>query len=203
MPSPEWHHFQPTWPRWTWRTATPEPTGNISRLQYDPLRLDVHYLPAPKTAQSILALGVIMAQLLFVSLSMPRLWGRRLKATAKRAAQGVMLLICDNINKSACVRAQEAVCACQTVSVCSHIFQSVFPWHLGEEGKQAMVILLPKSPEQTNGKKKKKHFLVQLFIFKCNIKVRFPFSSSREKVMLVFLKWVKQKGGHSTRGFPY
>lgn len=103
-------------PRWllrTWRTVTPEPTGNISRLQYDPLRLDVHYLPAPKTVQSIPALGVVMAQLLFVSLSMPRLWGRQLKATASAAAQGVMLLICDNVSKRARV--------CARVRLCVHV----------------------------------------------------------------------------------
>lgn len=77
-----------------------------SRLQYDPPRLDVHYLPAPKTAQSIPALGVVMAQLLFVSLSMRRLRGRPLKATASAAAQRVMPpLICDNVSKRAYVRA--------------------------------------------------------------------------------------------------
>lgn len=144
----------PPRPLQTWRTATPEPTGNISRLQYDPLRLDVHYLPAPKTAQSIPALGVVMAQLLFVSLSMPRLWGRQLKATGSAAAQGVMLLICGNVSKRACASAREVVCACQTVSVGFYAFQPVFLWHLREAGKQALVILLPHSSKQTNGKKK-------------------------------------------------
>lgn len=35
--------------------------------------------------------------------------------------------------------------------------------------------------------------MVDLFIFKCNIKVRFSFSSSRGKLMLVFFEWVKQR----------
>lgn len=50
-------------------------------LQYEPFCLDTHYPPAPKTVESIPSQGVIMAQLLFVGLSMPRLWGRLQKAT--------------------------------------------------------------------------------------------------------------------------
>lgn len=56
-------------------------------LQYEPLCLDAHYLPAPKTVESIPLQGVIMAQLLFVGLSMPRLWGRLQKATQACSVQ--------------------------------------------------------------------------------------------------------------------
>lgn len=56
-------------------------------LQYEPFCLDTHYPPAPKTVESIPSQGVIMAQLLFVGLSMPRLWGRLQKATRTQCVQ--------------------------------------------------------------------------------------------------------------------
>lgn len=76
---------------WNTQNNTPE-AWTLSRLlylilhrpcclQYEPLCLDIHYPPAPKTVESIPSHAVIMAQLLFVGLSVPCLWGHLLKAT--------------------------------------------------------------------------------------------------------------------------